>query len=77
MQEDLYDTIETPAYQLCNVLCGQYEWTTEPWREKSRVLIHALMKYFEGCDPLFVDVLRGMYFDAVGTDTTRQEGELQ
>jgi hypothetical protein len=61
---DRYDTVETPAYQLCNVLCGQYAFTSDAGKVQSRELIQALVRYFE-YDPLFVDVLRGMYTDAL------------
>jgi hypothetical protein len=61
---DLFDTLERPAFKLCQELCGQYEWTSEPWRAKSRVLIQALIGYFS-YDPDFARGLSEMYLGAV------------
>lgn len=52
-EEHRRDIINSPAFKFCQELCGQYEWSAEPWRAKTRNIIHAFMTYFEGYDPVF------------------------
>jgi hypothetical protein len=70
------DTLEQPAFELCEALCCQYEFTTEPWREKSKILIDALISYFFGYDEDFACELIEMHSDAVD-DAKLGRGEAE
>jgi hypothetical protein len=77
-QEDwLLNSIQSPALKLCQELCGQYEWSAEPWRKKNEILICAVMTFFS-YDPDFVQELAEMLVDAQrDTRLGRGEAELE
>jgi hypothetical protein len=73
-----WDEVEAGAFELCRALGGQYEWSTEPWREKSQELILALLTYFNDYNPAFAKELNDMFLGAVeDARLGRGEAEVQ
>ena len=73
-----YASVDDLAYWLCKKLCGEYEWTSDPWRVKSQELIHALIAYFSDCEcyATFAHGLNEMYLGAV-EDARLGRGEAE
>jgi hypothetical protein len=41
------DSIEKPAFALFKEMCGMYEFSTDPWREKMRKVLEALINHYD------------------------------
>jgi hypothetical protein len=71
------DSVETPAFELFDRLCGYYEWTNDPGRAQSRKILEAIIDYFS-YDASITDAMRVMYAGALeDARTGRNEAELE
>jgi hypothetical protein len=75
--EGVYYDPESLAFTLSKELCGQYMWCTEPWRDRSRKLLEALMEYFDYDPDIAAEVVEMYEVTLEDVRLGRHEAEIE